>query len=122
MRALRLAMLAVVVAAGTMILGWWCVPVVGVLHGAARGTTGKGLVVEAGVGAALGWAGVLAWSAPPGPLWHLAMRAGGVFGLPGWAFVAATLVFAGLLAASAAYLGSWGRARGDSRSAQRSIS
>jgi hypothetical protein len=108
MRALRLAMLAVLIAAGTMTLGWWCVPVLGLLYGAARGT-GKGLALEAGAGAALGWAGVLGWSAPPGPLWQLAVRAGGVFGLPGWAFIAVTLLFAGLLAAAAAYLGSVGR-------------
>jgi hypothetical protein len=101
-------MLAVLIAAGTMNLGWWCVPVLGVLYGAARGT-GEDLALEAGVGAALGWAGVLGWSAPPGPLWQLAVRAGGVFGLPGWAFIATTLLFAGLLAATAAHLGSGAR-------------
>lgn len=108
MRALRLAMLAVLTAAGTMLLGWWWVAVLGLLYGAARGP-GKDLALEAGVGAALGWAAVLGWSAPLGPLWQLAVRAGGIFGLPGWAFLAVTLLFAGLLAASAAYLGSIGR-------------
>jgi len=101
-------MLVVLVAAGTMVLGWWCVPVLGLLYGAARGK-GAGLALEAGAGAALGWAGVLAWSAPLGPLWQLAVRAGGIFGLPGWAFVAVTLAFAGLLAAPAAVLGSGAR-------------
>jgi hypothetical protein len=104
MKALRLAMLAVLVAAGTMLVDWWCVPVLGLIYGAVRGG-GKGLALEAGAGAALGWAGVLGWSAPPGPLWQLAVRAGGIFGLAGWAFVAVTLLFAALLAASAAYLG-----------------
>jgi hypothetical protein len=105
---LRLAMLAVLIAAGTMLLGWWSVPVLGLLYGGARGA-GKGRALEAGVGAALGWAGVLAWSAPLGPVWQLAGRAGGIFGLPGWGFLALTLVFAGLLAATAAHLGSRAR-------------
>lgn len=108
MTALRVAMLVALVAAGTMVLGWWCVPVLGLLYGGARGT-GRWLPLEAGIGAALGWAGVLAWSAPLGPLWQLAVRAGGVFGLPGWAFIAVTLIFAGLLAATAAHLGALAR-------------
>lgn len=108
MTALRLAMLVALVAAGTMVFGWWCVPVLGLAYGAARGA-GKWLALEAGVGAMVGWVGVLAWSAPLGALRRLAARVGGIFGLPGWAFIAATLVFAGLLAAAAAYLGSEGR-------------
>jgi hypothetical protein len=91
-----------------MLLGWWCVPALGLLYGATR-ATGKGLALEAGAGAALGWAGVLAWSAPLDALWRLAVRAGGIFSLPGWAFVAVTLLFAGSLAASAAYLGAVAR-------------
>ncbi len=110
MTALRLGLVAVLAAAGTMVFGWWCVAVIGLLYGIARGT-GRSLGLEAGAGAALGWTALLAWSAPPGPLWQVAVAVGGVFGLPGWAFLAVTLVFAGLLAASAALVGqSVGRA------------
>ncbi len=105
---LRIGVLAVLAAAGTVVLGWWSVAVVGLLYGLALGSR-RGAGLEAGAGAALGWAALLGWSAATGPMWVLASRVGGMFGLPGWAFVAVTVLFAALLAASAAVLGAAAR-------------
>lgn len=100
---LRVAVVAGATMAGTMLLGWWSVVAVGVVSGLVS-RPGRGAVLEAGVGAALGWAALLAWSAVSGPVWLLAQRVGPVFGLPGMALLALAVVFPALLAGSAALL------------------
>lgn len=100
---LRTAVVAGATMAGTILLGWWSVPAVGIVSGLVP-RPGRGAVLEAGVGAAVGWAAVLAWSAMSGPVWLLAQRVGPVFGLPGMALLALTVVFPALLAGSAALL------------------
>jgi len=86
---------------GTMLLGWWCVPIVGMASGLLCRTS-RAAVVEAAGGAALGWAAILAGSALSGPIWVVAQRVGPVFGLPAAGFVALPLMFPALLAGSAA--------------------
>jgi hypothetical protein len=98
-RALHLGLLAISAAAATLLAGWWTIPLlaavwVRVLPRATASTCA--------FGAALGWALLLAGAAVHGPAGTVAHRVGGVFLLPGWGFVALTLVFAALLAALAA--------------------
>ena len=53
---------------------------------------------QAMLAASLGWALVLGWAALHGPVDTVALRVGGVLGLPPAGFVAATLIFPALLA------------------------
>lgn len=100
---LRIAFIAVATVAATMLVGWWSAAVVGVVSGLVT-RPGRAAVLEAGCGAALGWAAILAGSAANGPVWAVAQRVGPVFGLPAVAFLAVTLAFPALLAGSAALL------------------
>jgi hypothetical protein len=79
-------------------IGWWTVPLLASLLGIRLGA---GAV---GVAAGVGWAGLLARDAVTAPLLPYAGRLGGLFGLPGWSLVLLTVLFAGLLAWSAAAL------------------
>ena len=99
--ALQVAAFAVCAAVATVLAGWWLIPLlaaawVRVLPHAARSS------ITCGLGAAGGWALLLAWDAVSGPAGTVARRVGGVFLLPGWAFVGLTLLFVALLAATAA--------------------
>ena len=85
-------------ALATAYMGWWTVPLLALLLGMRLG---PGLV---GLAAALGWAGLLGRDALAAPLLPYAGKLGGLFGLPGWSFVLLTVLFAGLLAWSAAAL------------------
>ncbi|MBI2072378.1 MAG: hypothetical protein HYT81_04960 [Gemmatimonadetes bacterium] len=98
---LRVVGVAAVTVVATILLGWWSVVLVGITSGLIS-PPGRTTVLEAGGGAALGWAAILAASALGGPIWAVAQRVGPVFGVPGLAFVAITLVFSALLAGSAA--------------------
>lgn len=101
MRYVRVAVVAAVTVAATMLLGWWSVAAVGIVSSLAS-PPGRAAVLEAGGGAALGWAAILAGSAVSGPIWVLAQRVGPVFGVPAFGFLAIALVFPALLAGSAA--------------------
>jgi hypothetical protein len=102
----RAAVFAVAAAVGSLLAGWWALPVLGLVWGVAahrRRAPGR----TAALGATLGWAGLLVWNTVGGEGWRLAARAGdtlGLWGAPGYA--AATLVFAALLAGCAAAVGS----------------
>jgi hypothetical protein len=98
----RVVLFAALVAAGTILGGWWTVPLLAVLW--ARVMPTRGLRRSAAAGAALGWAGILAWSASHEPVLPLATKMSEVLGLPPWGFTAATLLFPALLAAAAADL------------------
>lgn len=54
------------------------------------------------LGATLGWALLLGWTAVEGPVGLVARRAGGVFLVPAWGFVLVTLLFPALLSGAAA--------------------
>lgn len=98
---LRTAVVAGATMAGTILLGWWSVAAVGIVSGLVS-RPGRAAVLETGCGAAFGWAAILAGSAVSGPVWVVAQRVGPVFGMPGWGFLAVTMVFPALLAGSAA--------------------
>lgn len=100
-RLLEIAVLAGLIAVATVWIGWWTVPLVGAGWGFAR--HGEPLVgTTAAVSASLAWVVLLGIMAAQGPVGLLARRVGGVFGIPGWAFLALALVFPALLAGAAA--------------------
>ena len=98
-----LVLLAAAFAIATVVLGWWAVPVVAAAWGLVRrGLPRSGALAAAG--AALGWAALLAWTALRGPLGTLAGQLAGIFGVPAAVLPVVALVFAALLAWSAAHL------------------
>ena len=95
-------LLVVLIALGTVIVGWWTVPVIAAVYGLIFPDKRHWL------GTAL--AGVVAWGLLlditwfQGPVLELAGKAGGVLSLPAPAFIALTLIFPALLAGSAGEL------------------
>jgi hypothetical protein len=95
----RTILLALVIAVTTMGAGWWSVPLVAAVwtrvlpHAATR---------TSAAGAALGWAGLLGWTAWQAPLGPLTQRVSGVLMLPSWGLIGLALAFPALLAAAAA--------------------
>lgn len=100
-RALAVGGFALGTAAVTVVGGWWTIPLLAVVWVRAlpRDIATPTLCA---LGAASGWAFLLAWDAANGPVGTVARRVGGVFLLPGWGFAGLTLLFATLLAATAA--------------------
>jgi hypothetical protein len=97
-RALRgVSGLALAVALGTVLAGWRVVPVIAALW-LWVWPDGQRPVRRAMIGAALGWALLLGWTALHGPIAPMARRAGGLFRLPGWGFLLVTLLFPAALA------------------------
>lgn len=98
-RALRILVLAGLIAAATALVGWWTVPVVTALwvrvfpHAPMRTSV---------MGAALGWAGLMGWAAWHDSVMPLAHRLAGLLNLPWWGPIALTLLFPALLAGAAA--------------------
>lgn len=105
MTTLRVILVALVIALGTVLLGWWAVPVVAAAYGVvARRSRFPGLVAAAG--AALAWGGYLGVAALGGaPVESFSPSLAASMQLPAWAPFMATLAFPALLAAPAAYLG-----------------
>jgi hypothetical protein len=109
-RALAVGVFALCTTAVTAVGSWWTIPLLAaawmrvVRHDDATATI-------CALGAASGWALFLAWDAAHGPVGTVARRVGGVFLLPGWGFIGLTLLFAALLAATAALAARRGRLR-----------
>lgn len=104
--AVRCAIVAVTAALGTVLMGWWTIPIIGAVRGGLPGSSGWGSL-EAGAGAGLAWAALLTWTALQGPAGELSMKVGAVLGLPGPGLFGVTVLFAVLLAgAAAAFAGS----------------
>jgi hypothetical protein len=98
---LAAATFALSTAVATAVAGWWAIPVLAAVWTRVlppRAATGT----ICALGAASGWALLLAWDAAHGPVGTVARRVGGVFLLPAWGFVGLTLLFAAILAAAAA--------------------
>jgi hypothetical protein len=106
MRFLILVVLAAVMAAGTLYVGWWAVPVIAALWGLLAGwrAHGTGRAGLAAAAAALGWAALLALDALGGRLVGLAELFARTARLPAAVFPVLTLVFPALLAWAAAAL------------------
>ena len=100
-RIFRSMVLAALVAAGTVFVGWWAAPVLAAIWVRVvprlRSPVGSCML-----GAALGWALLLGWTALQGPVGLVALRVGGVLDLPGWGLILVTLLFPALLAGAAA--------------------
>ena len=100
---MMVVLLAGAMALGTALLGWWAVPLLGLIYGAWRGTE-RGTAVAA-TSAFLGWSVLMAWNWMEGPVAELAGSLGAVMGLPGWALLLATALFPAVLAGTAAVVG-----------------
>ena len=96
MRIVRLLVIALAMAAGTWLIGWYAVPVLAMVAATAR--VRPGLVALA---AALGWVVLFLIDVVAG-ITRLGSVLAGVMGLPAPAIVAVTLLFPALLAWSAA--------------------
>ena len=101
--ALAALLLIGAMALGTMAFGWWTVLGLSAAWGAWRSAKGSP-VAEAAGAAAAAWGILLAVVAAAGPLGVLSGLLGEMFGLPAMALILVTLVFAALLAGSAAGL------------------
>ena len=102
--------LVLAMAVGTALAGWWAVPVVAAVWLGLSPTTGSP-VRRAMIGAALGWALLLGWTALQGPIGPLARRVGGLIWLPGWGLVLVTLLFPAALGGLVAVVIRAGRGR-----------
>lgn len=105
MIALRLIILAAVIALGTVLLGWWAVPLVGGAYGVlARRSRLPG--TTAALAGAVAWGGYLAIVLLGGaPVAEFAGRFAASLQLPAWSPIVATLTYPALLAGLASYLG-----------------
>ena len=101
----RIAAVAVACALATMWLGWAGLPAVGFIYGVAdRHARARGST--AALGAALGWAAILAAETARGAdVRAVAEQVGPVLRIPGSVLIVITLVFAALLCGPAAVLG-----------------
>lgn len=102
---LRTLILTVLIALGTVLLGWWAVPAVAAVHGlVARGARRPGLTAAAA--GAMAWGGYLAITAlGGGPVTAFGARLAASMQLPASGPFLATLAFPALLAGLASYLG-----------------
>lgn len=105
MTALRILMLAIAIALGTILVGWWTVPIVALVYGVLlRGSAHPGATAAAG--GAMAWGGYLGLAVIGGaPVGGFASSLAAAMQLPGGIPLVATLLFPALLAGLAAYLG-----------------
>jgi hypothetical protein len=91
--------------AAASMLGWWAIPATAALWGLLRPNAHRPALFAA-ASAALAWSGWLVLDAfsPRGDFSGLAARLAGIFSLPAPALIALTVLFAALLAGSAAYV------------------
>lgn len=102
MTLLRVLILSIVLALGTVLLAWWIVPMIGVGYGVVMHRARRpGL--EAAVAGAVAWGGYLgALSIGGAPVGAFGGKLAGAMGLPGAVPYIATLLFPALLAGLAA--------------------
>ena len=99
--ALKILLLGSAFALGTIVIGWWAVPVLGAAWGLV-GPNRKRAPLFAAVSAGWGWVLLLLWTAWQGPLLTLADRAAGVIGVGGARLLGITVAFSLVLAWAAA--------------------
>mgnify|MGYP001600540828 FL=1 len=102
----RVIIVAIVCAVATSWFGWMTLPVIGFIYALAdRRAFARGTI--AALGAVLGWLAILGADAARGASIHMvASRMGQVMRLPATGFVLITLLFAALLAGTAAVIAS----------------
>ena len=96
--------LSAVMAGGTVLVGWGAVPALAALFGAFAGRRVRRVGGTAALAALLAWGGLLVVDALGPRFGAVAAGLAGVMRLPAAALVAVTLLFAALLAWSAATL------------------
>jgi hypothetical protein len=102
---LSLALIALAVVALTWLVGWWGVVIAGVVAGAMLWRR-RGVSWLVALAAIVGWSTLIVVDSARGRFAALASSLGGVMGVPAPLLIAVTLLFAALLAWSAAVLGS----------------
>jgi hypothetical protein len=103
MSAVRVLVLACVVAAATWVIGWWSVPLCGAGFAVLRRGT-KYVAREATIAAMLAWTGLLAYQVVHPAFGRFAASAGAAIPLPPPVLLLVAVLFAGALAGSAARL------------------
>ena len=97
-------LLVALYAGGTVLFGWWAVPIVGALGGLLMRRRNSPFLAG-GALALVAWAGLLMFASLRGaPIPEFARQLGGILQLPGWGLYATSLVFAGLLGGAACSL------------------
>ncbi len=100
-RTVALALLTVAFVAGTVMFGWWAIPVLGLLWGVWwESPIRSGLA--AATSAMVSWGVLLGWSATQGPIGALSAKVAGVMGIPSLGLFAVAIALAGVLAGSGA--------------------
>ncbi len=103
--ALKILLLGSAFALGTVVIGWWAVPILGATWGLI-GPNRKRAPLLAAVSAGWGWVLLLLWNAWQGSLLTLANRAAGVMGMGGASLLGITVAFSLVLAWAAAVVAS----------------
>ncbi len=100
---LRVVLLSAAFALGTVAMGWYALPAIALIWGAAAHRD-RATPAVAAAAAAIGWSALLALAAARGPVSELAAAVSSVLGVPAVALVLVTLVLPALVAWSAARL------------------
>ena len=103
MRALvNLVALALALALATVVVGWWTVPLVSGVWTLAAPR--RAAVIYAAFAGAIAWGSLLTWTARVGPVGALDRLLAQVMNMPRGGVIGLTLLYAALLAGSAALL------------------
>jgi hypothetical protein len=97
--------LGVAFVGGTLLVGWWSIPIIALVWGWLVGPSRRP-ATRAGIAAGLAWVGFLVNDAMRGPAGRLARTLGSLLRLPPVALIVVTVLFAVILAWSAAIVGS----------------
>lgn len=98
------ALLALILALGTVFAGWWSVPLLAAIWTLALPS--RGSAISAGVAGGLAWAGLLLLSARNAPVTNLANVLGQIMSVSGASLLTMTVAYAALLAGAAALVAS----------------
>lgn len=101
MAIVRVLAVTFVMAAGTWVIGWWAVPLIGAAYALLRGAASH-VAREAAVGAVLAWSVLLLYQASNPAFGRLTAALAGVFPVPAVVLMLVSVLFAGVLAGSAA--------------------
>jgi hypothetical protein len=95
-------LMAIAIALGTMVAGWWTVPLIAAMWTFAFPR--RAAILSAAFAAIVAWSALLALASRSGPIGELADLLAQVLGITSAALLAVTLAYAGLLAGAAALL------------------
>ena len=102
-RAARVALFGALTAGGTVVTGWWIVPILAGLWVRVL-PSDRGAVGTVMLGAVTGWLLLLGIVALQGPAAALGAVCSAILHLPRWGFLLVTLIFPAALAGAAAVL------------------